>query len=182
MARSPVTKTSVRTRTTKCSIRSICARSSKLATPALFKLTHYPTVRPLDSRQPLAISSPRGGHHNSGAQAARCPMPLILKPALPLSGGLKNYFVHAGSLTIGRIFQTEMSGNVVRWHWGSINRPNVCGVVDHGLVASASVAPAALGRHLQSSNGTRTTDPESPSEVSGCCCSCRAHLILYGIT
>ena len=50
-------------------------------------------------------------------------MPLILKPALPLSGGLKNYFVHAGALTIGRIFEKEMSGAIVKWRWGLINRP-----------------------------------------------------------
>ena len=47
-------------------------------------------------------------------------MPLILKSALPLSGSLKNYFVHAGSLAIGRFFQTELSGAVVRWHFFNV--------------------------------------------------------------
>ena len=71
-------------------------------------------------------------------------MPLILKPALPLSGSLKNYFVHAGTLTIGSIFEKEMSGAIVRWHWGLINLPPVRGVVAHGMVDTRDEAMAEL--------------------------------------
>ena len=63
--------------------------------------------------------------------------PLILKPALPLSDGLKNYFVHAGALK-------EMSGTAVRWHWGLINLPPVRGVVAHGMVDSRDEAMVEL--------------------------------------
>ena len=51
VARSPMTKTSVRTRTTKCSIRPICAQFLGLATPALFELTHYQLAAGVESRE-----------------------------------------------------------------------------------------------------------------------------------
>ena len=83
------------------------------------------------------------------------------------------YFVHAGSLTIGRIFQTEMSGAVVRWHWGLINVPPVRGVIDHGLADSRDAAMTELRKAweawLAGSEPRRSTPKTNPNfgELSG---------------
>ena len=53
-------------------------------------------------------------------------VPLIPKHDFPDQYGRKAYLVHAGALTIGRIFEKEMSGTAVKWHWGlSICRRSV---------------------------------------------------------
>ena len=71
-------------------------------------------------------------------------MPLTLKHDFPDQYGRKTYFVHAGALTIGTIFEKEMSGAVVRWHWGLINLPPVRGVVAHGMDDSRDETMAEL--------------------------------------
>ena len=71
-------------------------------------------------------------------------MPLILKHDLPDRSGRKTYFVQAGALTIGQIAEKEMSGAIVKWHWGLINLPPVRGVINHGLVDSRDQAMVEL--------------------------------------
>ena len=71
-------------------------------------------------------------------------MPLILKHDFPDRFGRKTYFVHAGALTVGHIAEKEMSGAIVKWHWGLINLPPVPGLIDHGLVDSRDAAMAEL--------------------------------------
>ena len=70
-------------------------------------------------------------------------MRLTAERDLDAVGGRRSYHVKSGALTMGRIYEAELSGGIVQWQWSIQNVPTL-GVQSYGSAREFDAALAGL--------------------------------------